>query len=233
MNNQRKIAGTSALVWAIITLLALALMVAASSIRGSDIYDISRGVDAITESSIILFGAHVVFAWSGAALVFAVVAIYDWLPAEARAYPVKTGTAFGIIAGALFLLYGLIGGFGFADLSYVQSVRSADYIREAYLPLSIITNRTLAAAITVSGLWFGLTNWFALQSKIWPSPVSFLGLGAGAIALLGFVLPGGGFSLLGVLLGVIWAIMIGLQLLRRSQIVASESTGVLSRDELG
>jgi hypothetical protein len=58
-------------------------------------------------------------------------------------------------------------------------------------------------------------------------------LGAGAIALLGFVLPGGGFSLLGVLLGVIWAILIGLQLLRRSQIVASESTGVLSRDELG
>jgi hypothetical protein len=131
------------------------------------------------------------------------------------------------------LLYGLIGGFGFADLSYIQSVRSADYIRETYLPLSIITNRTLAAAITVSGLWFGLTNWFALQSKAWPRPVSILGLGAGAIALLGFVIPGGGFSLLGVLLGVIWAILVGLRLLRRGQGVVPGNEAVLSRDELG
>jgi len=230
MNNKHKIAGTSVLVWAIITTAALVLMMTSSSLRGGDIYDISRGVEAISESSAVLYAAHIAFAWSGMAFVFAVVTIYDWLAADDINYWTRTGTAFGLIAGTLFLLYGLVGGFGYADLSYVQSVRSADYVWAAYLPLSIITNRTLAAAITVSGFWFGLTNWYALQNKVWPNPVPILGLGAGVVALLGFMIPGGGFSLLSILFGIIWAIWAGLRLLRTNQAGVPIDSAVLPRD---
>jgi hypothetical protein len=223
MDNESRIPGTTALAWAAITLLAFVLTVASSSARGFDVYDITQGVRAISEGSILLFGAHIAFAWSGAALVFLVVAIHGWLPAGSQSYLTQAGSAFGLIAAALFLIYGLLGGHGYLDLSYVQSVRSAEYITDAYLPLSLVLNRTLAAAITISGLWLALTNWRLLRANIFSPYVAYLGLGAGVIALLGFVMPGGGFSLLSLLLAVPWAILLGLQLLRRRTLVASGS----------
>ena len=91
---------------------------------------------------------------------------------------------------------------------------STTYVQDTYLLLTLVTNRVFAAAITVSGLWFALANWIALRNHALPQFVAYLGLAAGVIALLGFVLPGGGFSPLGLLLGALWAILVGVRLLR-------------------
>lgn len=220
MVDKYKISGTSTLAWAAVTLFAFILLVISSGSRGFDLYDISQGISAIIDSPMILAGGYILFAWSGVALIFMVVAVDGSLTTGSNDYLARTGAIFGLIAGTLFLLYGLIGGFGYFDLSYIESVRSADYIREAYLPLTIITNRTLAAAISILGLWFVLTNWLTLQSRVLPSPVSYLGLATGVIALPGFLFPGGMFSLLALLLAIVWALLVGFQMLRQSNVHA-------------
>lgn len=223
MVDKYKISGTSALAWAAVTIFAFTLLVVSSGSRGFDLYDISQGISAITDTPMILAGGYILFAWSGVALIFMVVAVYGSLTTGSNEYLARTGAVFGLIAGTLFLLYGLIGGFGYFDLSYIESVRSADYIRDAYLPLTIITNRMLAAAVSTLGLWFVLTNWLTLQSRIIPSPISYLGLAAGAIALPGFLLPGGMFSLLALLLAIVWATVVGFQMLRQSSFIAAST----------
>jgi hypothetical protein len=222
MDNESKIPATSALTWAVITLLAFVLLLVSSSIQGYDVYDISKGVRAISDRFALLVGGYIAFAWSGAALIFMVIAIHGRPPAGPQSYLARTGAAFGLIAGALFLFYGLIGGHGYLDLSHVQSVRSADYIADAYLPLAIVTNRALAAAVSVSGLWFVLINWHLLRANILSRFIAYLGLVAGAIALTGFVLPAGDFGLLSLLLlGVPWGILVGVQLLQKRSLASS------------
>jgi hypothetical protein len=224
MDNNYRIAGTSIMAWATITLIAFVLLIVSSFSRGNDNYDIARGTQAIIEQPALLAAGYIVFAWSGATLVFVVVAFRNLFPADSQTYLVNAGAAFGLIGGTLFLLYGLVGGMGFLDLSYVQSVRGADYIGDVYLPFAVMTNRTLAAAIAVSGLWFVLVNWHFLRSGDFPRLLAYLGLGAGAIAMTGLVMPAGDFGAFSLLLlGVPWGILIGFQLLRRPTLVSSES----------
>ena len=222
MDNNSKISGTSIMVWAIITLIAFVLLIVSSFSRGNDIYDIARGTQAIVEQPALLAAGYIVFAWSGAALVFAVVAFRGLLPPDSQTYLANTGAAFGLIGGALFLFYGLIGGMGVLDLSYIQSVRSADYINGAYLPFAVMTNRTLAAAIAISGLWFVLINWHFLRIGALSRPLAYLGLGTGVIAVSGLVMPAGSFGSISLLLlGVPWGILLGFQLLRRPTLVSN------------
>jgi len=219
MDNNYSIAGTSMMAWATITLIAFVLLIVSSFSRGNDNYDIARGTQAIIEQPALLAAGYIVFAWSGAALVFVVVAFRNLFPEESQTYLANAGAAFGLIGGALFLLYGLAGGMGFLDLSYVQSVRGADYIGDVYLPFALMTNRMLAAAISVSG--FVLLNWHFLRTGDFPRLLAYLGLGAGAIAMTGLVMPSG-FGAFGLLLfGVPWGILIGFQLLRRPTLVSS------------
>jgi hypothetical protein len=81
------------------------------------------------------------------------------------------------------------------------STRLVAYLQDAYLPLVLMANRTLAAAVTVSGLWFSMVNLLLLRQQSLPPLLAYLGIGASGVALFGFVLPGGGFSLLSLLLG--------------------------------
>ena len=223
MNDKYKISGTSALVWAVITLMAFVLLLVSGSIRGSDLYDISQGVQAISDQVAPLVGGYFAFSWSGAALIFMVVALDGWLFGDSQSYLAKVGAVFGLIAGALFLIYGLVGGHGYLDLSYVQSVRSADYIKDTYLPLTIMSNQILAAALTTFGAWLVLFNSQLLRTRLLSPMIAYLGLGAGAIALFGFVMPAGLLGLLSLIFAILWGFLIGFQLLRSRNLVTSKS----------
>ena len=95
MDNNNRIAGTSIMAWATITLIAFVLLIVSSFSRGNDNYDIARGTQAIIEQPALLAAGYIVFAWSGAALVFAVVAFRNLipnlkprtLPAQAQTHP--------------------------------------------------------------------------------------------------------------------------------------------------
>jgi hypothetical protein len=139
-----------------------------------------------------------------------VLAFNDLQPADPRSFITRAATTFGMISGAFFLFFGLVGGFASYELTYIQFIHAADYVQEAYMPLMLITNRLQAAAITASGLWFALANWFA-----------YIGLGAGVVAFPGFVIPGGGFGLLSLLLSAIWGVLVGFQGLRSSRVIVS------------
>jgi hypothetical protein len=214
MNNKQKISGLSAFAWAFFALAGFAMLALVSPLRNYDLYDIEGGMRALNKQPVLVIGGQLAFAWAGVVLICLVLALYDWLPTDSRSLTAYMATAFGMIAGAFFLLFGLVGGFTSFDLRYIESVRSTDYVQNAYLPLTLVMNRTFAAAITVSGLWFALINWVALRGAVLPPFVSYLGIGAGMSALLGFILPGGGFSVLGLLLSALWGILAGFRLLR-------------------
>jgi hypothetical protein len=73
-----------------------------------------------------------------------------------------------------------------------------------------MANRTLAAAVTISGFWFSMVNLLILRQQSLPPLLAYLGIGAGGVALFGSVLPGGGFSQLSHLIGCVWEIFCGL-----------------------
>ena len=214
MDYKHKITGVSPLVWAGLAFLGFILNIILATQGFLDRYDIEDGMRFLAEKPIVVIGAHIAYALSGVALIFMVVAFYGWRAMDTHSYLTQTATAFGIISGTLFLISGQVGGWGGVDLLYIQSVRSVAYVQEAYLPLTVMANRTFAGAISVSGFWFFLTNWQALRSQSWPQLVSYLGLGSGVLAVSGLVLPGG-LVLLGLLLGILWAIIVGFLLLRK------------------
>lgn len=110
-----------------------------------------------------------------------------------------------------------MGGFSSYELRYLLSNRSVEYVQSAYLPLAIIANRTLSAAITVAGVWFLLANLVGLKSAAAPDAISYLGLAAGGLALFGFFLPGGGFGLFSSILMAAWGLMAGFASLKTSR----------------
>lgn len=219
MENTKNVLGVSLICWSLLVFTGILLMFLVAPLRNYDIYDISGGIRALNEQPLLLIGGQIVYGWAGVVLVFLVLSFYETLPAESRNYITRAATAFGVIAGAIFLLYGLVGSFASFDLRYVQSMRSTEYVQGTYLPLILILNRTLAAAVTTSGLWFLLANWVALHNRAIPAWVAYLGMGAGVIALPGFVLPGGGFSLLSLLFSAMWGVTAGLHWSRRGRTV--------------
>jgi hypothetical protein len=214
MKNSIRIFSLSAFAWAFFTIIGFTAIVLVSPRRGFDVYDLQGGMRALTELPVLVIGGQIIFAWAGVALVIMVLALNELIHNESISFTSKVASAFGLIAGALFLLLGLVGGFSSFELLYLQSTRSAAYIRDAFLPLAIITNRTHIAAIAVLGIWLVLVSWVGLQNRNLPPSVSYLGIGAGCIALLGFVLPGGGFGLLSSLLSALWAILAGFRSLQ-------------------
>jgi hypothetical protein len=214
MSDSRKILGFSAIAWAFFTLAGFTMMVLVSPLRNYDIYNLQGGMRALAERPVLVIAGQVAYAWAGIALVCMALSFKDWLPAISHTFFARGATTFAGIAGSFFLFYGMVGGLALFELRYVQSVHSAEYARQAYLPLTLVMNRTFAAAITVSGLWFTLANWMALQEHALPRVVPYLGLGAGLVALLGFILPGGGFGILSLLIGALWGILLGVHLLR-------------------
>lgn len=185
MHQTTRTAGIGALAWGLLSLSGFALIALAARARRFDSYDVQAGLQALSQQPLLVIGAQVLFAWAGTALIILALAFHDWLPRASPSSPARAAVAFGLIAGALFLFFGLVGGFSTADLAYIQSVRTAAYVPAAYLPLSLVMNRAFSAAITVSGLWFALSNWDALGSRALPPLLALLGLVAGALALPG------------------------------------------------
>ncbi len=219
MKDTDRIFAYSSIAWAFFTLCGIILMILIAPFRNYNVYDIQGGMRALNEQPLLVIGGQIVFAWAGVALVFMVLAFNDVQPAAPRAFIQGAATTFGLISSAFFLLFGLVGGFASYELTYIQSSHSAAYVQEAYLPIMLIMNRLQAAAISASGLWFALANWLTLRNRAFSQWVAYIGLSAGMIALPGFVIPGGGFSLLSLLLSVIWGVLAGFQGLRRSTVV--------------
>jgi hypothetical protein len=176
-----------------------------------DIYDVQAGLRAYSQQPLLAVGAQIVFAGVGIVMILMVLSFHEGFMHYDKSYSTRAATVFGLVSGSLFLFYGLVGGFSSFDLIYIQSTRSAAYVQDAYLPLVLIANRTLAAAITVSG--FG-SAWLICSScasnlcrhswRIWESEQ------AGLLCL-------DSFYLLCLFLGFVWGIFSGLSLRIREQ----------------
>jgi hypothetical protein len=213
--------GLSALAWALLVLAGFGMMVLVSPLREFDIYNLEGGMRALDERPVLVMASALAYAWAGLALVLLVMALDEILPGEVHALPSRVVKVFGLIGASFFLFYGLVGGFALFELRYIRSVHSAEYAAQAYLPLTLIMNRIFAAGITVSGLWFALGNWLALQARALPQTLAYLGLGAGLVALPGFLLPGGGFGILGLLLAALWGLLVAIHSLRARPALAA------------
>lgn len=76
---------------------------------------------------------------------------------------------------------------------------------------TVVGFATMVLVSPIRHIWFFLTNWIGFQDRVFPQFVAYVGLGAGGIAILGFLIPGGGFGLVSSLLGVTWAILISIR----------------------
>jgi hypothetical protein len=197
---------SSALVWSLFILTGIILINQVGPFRNSDVYNIQGGLRALNEQPLLIIGGQIVFAWAGLAFLCMVILFYDWMRSEQNSSNLRIATVSGLISTTLFLFYGIVGAFTSFDMNYLQSVRGTAYVQEAYLPVTLIMNRIYASSITLSGIWFTVINWQLNGRHILPRFVPYLGIGAGILALPGFVLPGGGFSLLSLLLSALWGI---------------------------
>lgn len=177
----------------------------------TDVYDIETSLALLDSDPFLVVAQPVAGALVGVALVLVVVALRDLLiDMGGASYALRCSTAFGTMSATLMVAAGLVGGFGRYEIRYLGGVHPTDPVDLAYLPLALIANRLFAAAIAVMGLWLLLGNLVVRRRRALPDGASSLGLAAGSLAALGFLLPGGGFSLFGLLLTMSWAGVVGL-----------------------
>lgn len=195
-----------------VTILVWTAVTAVSAIRGlTDVYDTETGLALLDSDPLLVVAQPVVGALVGVALVLVVVALRDFLiDLGGPSYALRCSTAFGTMSATLMPAAGLVGGFGRYEIRYLGGVHPGEPVDLAYLPLALIANRLFAAGIAVMGLWLLLANLIVRRRRALANMASALGLAAGGLAALGFLLPGGGFSLFGLILTMPWAAWVGL-----------------------
>jgi hypothetical protein len=78
----------------------------------------------------------------------------------------------------------------------------------------------LRAGIFASGWWAFLANWAALRGGL-PRFLSYIGLLFGVLGILAFAIAP--FGLLGAVVGIVWAVWLGLVLLREPASMAASA----------
>jgi Domain of unknown function (DUF4386) len=123
----------------------------------------------------------------------------------------RIATNSGLSGAVLFLASGMFAFVALPELASVYSQNSAGVTTADLALADGMATGLLTAGIFASGWWVLLANWGALQGGL-PKILSYLGLLFGAVSILAFVIPP--FSIIGALVGLVWAIWLGILLWR-------------------
>jgi len=128
----------------------------------------------------------------------------------------RIALASGLGGAVLFLAAGM---FSFVALPALFTIgaQSPAGVTTAELALGgAVADGLLAAAIFAAGWFVWLASWAALRGGL-PTPLRYLGLLFGAVSILAFTFPP--LMLLGAIVGLIWALWMGIVLWQAADVV--------------
>ena len=117
----------------------------------------------------------------------------------------------GVISAILLLTAGIVGAIAIALASRGGEARQTADV-SMYVTLNAIVNGLGLAAVFANGIWYLLVSVAAMKRGLLPRMLCYLGLPLGVASLIAFILPP--IALLILVLGLIWAVWLGVFLLR-------------------
>ena len=147
---------------------------------------------------------------SALAATVTVLAVHQRLGRHA-ARPSKLAAVAGIISAVLLLTAGIVGAIAitFANSSAGPGPASS---MSLYLSLNTTVNGLGLAAVFANGIWYLLVSLAAVHTPWLPRGLVYLGVPLGVASLVAVVAPPA--ALLVLVLGLVWAVWLGLFLLR-------------------
>jgi hypothetical protein len=125
--------------------------------------------------------------------------------------PIRFATIAGAISAVLLVTAGVVGAVAIA-LANPSAEAGQSTAVSLYLTLNMLINGLGVAAVFAYGIWYLLVSVAALKVGLLPRLLCYLGVPLGVASLVAFVVPP--VALLVLLLGLIWAIWLGVFLLR-------------------
>jgi hypothetical protein len=147
---------------------------------------------------------------SALAAIVTVLAVHQVLRRHASKQ-VKLATGSALISAALLLIAGVVGAFA------ITLANPSDGARQSagmflYGTLNATINSLGLAAVFAFGIWYLLVSLAALKMRLLPRLLCYFGVPLGVASLVAFVAPP--VALLVLLLGLVWAVWLGIYLLR-------------------
>lgn len=160
----------------------------------------------------------------GVCLILLSLALYERLIAGSPALAQAT-TIFTLVWAVLVIV---VGALSINNLSTVVRLYEANPAQAATVWLTLDTVETGLGAgggeTIVTGLWFLLLSWAALQAKALPRLLNYLGVVTGLSGILYVFLAADGLLAVNALGLIIWFVWLGVVMLRTSPVSAAQRT---------
>jgi uncharacterized membrane protein (DUF485 family) len=216
MKTLQKVGGVAALIGAATNLLGLVVFVTLLVPRGGDSKDNPGQYVAFLadNQAIMSVWYQIIFLVFGVCMIFLALALYERLKAGSPLLA-QAVTTFGLIYAVLVIV---IGSLSINDLNTVVRLHSANPAQAATVWLTLDSVETGLGAgggeTIVTGLWFLLLSWAALQARALPRVLNYLGVVLGVAGILSVVLASLDLSAVYGLGLIIWFAWLGIVMLR-------------------
>ena len=207
----RKSAAWAAIAWPVLGVAGTAFTLPREGAGVSDPFGGAQMLPFILESPLLFKLSPLTGAIAGCLLVVVVLGVQERLAERAPALT-RVSVAFGIMAGGLFLLSGMMDATS-AEMLAQAHTHNASAAEAAYLPTLVAADAAGAAGLVAMGLWLGLAGGAGLKSSRLPKPLCFLSLASGVLlaATIADLMVGVAGSIL-AFVGLPW---LGIVVLRR------------------
>jgi len=223
MGTSQKIGGIAALIGAATNLLGLVVYATLLAPKGLDSKaDPGQYVALLADNQAAMrLWNQIIWLGFGVCVIFLSLALYERLKAGSPVLA-QAVTIFGLVYAVLVIV---IGALSINDLDTVVRLHSADPAQAATVWLTLDAVETGLGAgggeTIVTGLWFLLLSWAALQARALPRLLNYLGVVIGLAGILYVFLASAGLLAVNALGLIIWFVWLGIVMLRRSPIVAA------------
>jgi len=190
---------------------------------GAENPDPSRAVALLADNQAIMrLWYQIIWLVFGVCLIFLSLALHERLKAGSPVLA-QAGTMFTLIYAVLVIV---IGALAINDLSTVVRLYGADPAQAATVWLTLDTVETGLGAgggeTIVTGLWFLLVAWAALQARALPRLLNYLGLVVGTAGILYVFTASAALLAVNALGLIIWFAWLGIVMLRGSRVSAAQ-----------
>jgi hypothetical protein len=216
MNNLQKMGGIAALIGAATNLLGLVVFVTLLAPRGGDSKDNPGQYVAFladNQAAMRLWNQAIWLVF-GVCMIFLSLALHERLKAGSPVLA-QAVTIFGLIYAVLVIVMGTL---SINDLSTVVRLHSANPAQAATVWVTLDAVETGLGAgggeTMVTGLWFLLLSWAALQARALPRLLNYLGAVIGLAGILYVFLASAGLLAVNALGLIIWFAWLGIVMLR-------------------
>ncbi|MDH4187492.1 MAG: DUF4386 domain-containing protein [Nitrospira sp.] len=224
MKNLQKMGGIAALIGAATNLLGAVVYATLLVPKGfgSEDPDPSQIVALLADNQAIMrLWLQIIWLVFGVCLIFLALALYERLKAGSPALA-QVVTIFTLIWAVLVIV---VGALSINNLSTVVELYGKNPAQAATVWLTLDSVETGLGAgggeTIVTGLWFLLLSWAALQARALPRLLNYLGVVIGVAGILYVFLASAGLLAVNALGLIIWFIWLGIVMLRRIPVSAA------------